>query len=107
MIDPAVFERAAELIEAGWTQRAMARSADGPPVAYNSDRACCFCMQGAVYRASPGVIGWQNPYWAEVVARVKNPVTYNDAPERTPAEVADELRRIGREVSDSQGVGHA
>lgn len=48
----AILEEAERLVRAGWTTGCLARDADGAPVAVQSDAACMFCMEGALWRAS-------------------------------------------------------
>lgn len=87
------------IIEAGWTQGAYARNADGQGRGPSADDACQFCILGAWRRincmatdsqacreASHAVI---NDLEDAVVARYCEPRlgVWNDAPERTQADV--------------------
>lgn len=97
-----VLERAAALIEqpGKWTQGAFARAANGNPIGPLSPNATCWCAYGAIGRATGD--GW--PAVEAVGAfgcSVPNPdgrpqrdaiAIWNDAPERTAAEVAAALR---------------
>ena len=44
----AVLQRAADLVDIGWTQHASARDIAGCAVASNSPDACAFCALGAI-----------------------------------------------------------
>lgn len=46
-----IFEKTKELLEKGFTQDEMARDANFLPVSGFSDKACYFCLYGAIMRA--------------------------------------------------------
>lgn len=87
--------KARALIEKGWTQEAWARAADGANVPFSSRSAVCFCAAGALNRALQvgghewGLAeqSWQVLEDAIGVSSSSDVVKFNDAPERTQAEV--------------------
>lgn len=93
---------------AAWTQGAHARDAAGNEVPYNSDKATCYCLAGAVMRALPDPPGPPYDYAKEHVKAVirsgargamvhvaeslhkrsyLSTVDVNDTPGRTHAEI--------------------
>ncbi len=103
-IRAAIYLRAAELVEQGFSKGFLFRDADGLPVfgrslqepAVESDRCVSFCYRGAIMRARWEITG-QKPMpadngfnWADVGPH--SMVSWNNAPERTAAEVAAKLR---------------
>lgn len=46
-----VLNRAMELIQKGWTQGTLARDKRGRPVIIIDEKACAFCLIGAIRRA--------------------------------------------------------
>ena len=80
---------ARKLIEQGWTQGTYARDANGEDVDATDDRAVCWCSYGAIVRA------YDEDFEAAEAARdvlraavgTKYAASWNDAPERTQAEV--------------------
>lgn len=91
-----ILDRAADLIEpAGrWTQRAAARGADGQKEEYGADEAVCWCLAGAVGKVKSRDKGWGVPVESYVLRAIgeKSAAMWNDAPERTQAEVVAKLR---------------
>jgi hypothetical protein len=94
-----VLERAADLIEpeGAWTQGAYARSVYNRPIG-NISRATCFCALGAMnVAAGASAVNQDQPEphiaFANAVG-IKDYLiaTWNDAPERTQAEVVAKLR---------------
>lgn len=93
-----ILERAADLLEpaGAWTQDAEARDADGNdidvfPMGEVEHEAVCFCAAGAIHRVSrvhytrcPG-----HQFLTGIVGFIPD---WNDAPERTQAEVVQTLR---------------
>jgi hypothetical protein len=86
-----VLKEARDLIakDGGWTQRQYARGADGTYADFYNKKAVCFCTLGALYR-----VGLSEPkalndaeHLLLKSAQVENIVVWNDAPERTQAEV--------------------
>ena len=94
-----VLKEARALVAKGWTQGAYMRAADGENVWPNYKRAVCFCVMGAISLAAA-------PYESLDDEDEPNPIRYmaakalinandiqctisewNDAPERTQAEV--------------------
>lgn len=105
-----VLELAAELVERGWCQGTSARDASGAGVIWDSRKAVAWCAEGAIAAAVGFEEGrrlrlpsaWDRAEFSacqtllalELRARgVKTgPQKWNDAPERTAAEVAEVLR---------------
>lgn len=97
-----VLLKAAVLVERGWCRGEMARDARGNKVSPISDAAVCWCALGAAKSAADGRI---HPYThardalhAHLFSQPDSgdgpdPVTvWNDAPDRTQAEVVAALR---------------
>lgn len=51
MANVEILQRARSLIADGWSQRRAARKRNGDAVPYWDDRATCFCIEGALFRA--------------------------------------------------------
>jgi len=97
--DPAlrILKRAARILSKpeAWTKKAEARTETGKEIFYDSNRAVCFCSMGAIWRARKDILGTQDCDDDYSVLRkvVKGAhtgigiVDWNDAPERTHAEV--------------------
>ena len=92
-----VLERAADLIEpeGAWTQGEFALNADGEITGLSEFRgaAVCWCALGAINKASAGDDSLEDV--AELILRnlvVRLVDEWNDAPERTQAEVVAKLR---------------
>jgi hypothetical protein len=93
-----VFQDAAALVEDGWTQGHMARDADGDMADALGDRATCWCALGALYRA----VGDDGDLFRNVSVTLARQIgtavpIWNDAPDRTQAEVIAALRRAAQE----------
>lgn len=91
-----VRELAAQYVERGWTQGAYARSASSHRVAILSPRAVRFCMVGAIARAATDLAVAEWPVCLAVMAELPPGAglsVWNDAPDRTQAEVVALLRR--------------
>ena len=56
-LDRTILERAIKLVEAGWTQYAYARDANGKAVDWRSGAATSFCAVGAILRAMHDLVG--------------------------------------------------
>ena len=97
-----VFERAAALVEQGWTQGRSACNSKGDKVRWESAEATCFCMMGALSRALWPSIWTTASYstlYTQLRARLQNvnPFGWNDTAERTQAEVVEFLRMCAAE----------
>lgn len=99
----AILNAAADLIEpAGkWTQRAAARHSNGFPIGWYCENAACFCMVGALRRATDSDARFEAAY-AALSAFVPSPASWNDQTSRTQAEVVATLRSA---ASQAQGAG--
>jgi len=122
----ALLDRAAERVERGWCQGAGALDADGLTVNANNPRACRWCNLAAIWAEIPvEVSGFQalsdpsqttiRAAEAQVMATMGWPATrtgvlthqhrlvdWNDAPERTQAEVVAALRETARRVREGE-----
>ena len=85
-------DRARALIEKGWTQGVMARGKSGRAVSVRGNSAVCFCASGAIDR----VATWDGYSVVAVALRAAigglNIPCWNDAPERTQAEVVQAFK---------------
>jgi len=88
-----VLAAAANLIEppGAWTWCTFARDAHREPVAPSDQQATCWCAVGAIRRIVPKKGAWLQAvnYLDKVVGTI---VKFNDAPDRTQAEVVAALR---------------
>ena len=91
-------DEARALIEKGWCKSAYARTADNRPCSAKSDYAVRWCAVGAIARIDDygGLYGCV----AKVVG-IDNLSGWNDAHERTQAEVIDAFKRAA-ELARSQ-----
>jgi hypothetical protein len=81
-----------------WTQGKFARGKKGNPVSASSRKATCWCAQGAIMRAQAGSIPAGFRAHDRIRAVIRGSITrWNDAPERTHAEV---LAAFDRAISD-------
>jgi hypothetical protein len=84
-------DAAADLLEKGWAQGHDAETSDGESVELRSVRATCFCAAAAIERKCG------DSYYAglKLLEQVVGGgvVTWNDAPERTQAEVVAAVRK--------------
>lgn len=93
------FVRARALITRGWAKNHMATTRTGQPALYGANDAACWCLDGAI-RASCGVDLETRDRMLEVVCKeigVKDHTwiwSWNDAPERTRAEILRLLDRL-------------
>lgn len=103
-----VLAKAADLIEpeGAWTQRDAVLNATGSPCSYED--AECFCLFGAV-RVAAGLGEFSDPtfdgaWWflERSVAHGRGPIDWNDAPDRTQAEVVAALRKAS-ELARAEG----
>lgn len=77
-------------IAQGWTQGACARDVDGDEVLQSSERATCWCASGAVYATCSGDRFAASDAFDSLERLVPTRLGiagYNDAPERTHADV--------------------
>jgi hypothetical protein len=91
-----ILSKAADLIEpeGAWLQAYSAKNADGEPVSSSDARACKFCIYGAMARicdrdadARQRARDFIHPVIGTELISI-----WNDAPERTQAEVVSALR---------------
>ncbi|MGD9890972.1 MAG: hypothetical protein AB7R89_28275 [Dehalococcoidia bacterium] len=89
----AVLRRARELIATGWAQGWYARSINGRRARVSSPKATSFCILGAISLASDEVSPAGYDLYIRTVTQVGGFVSdrdvagWNDAPERTQADV--------------------
>ncbi len=92
-----VLVKARSYIERGHTTRAFARNAAGDDVPPEHPGACCWCILGALLLASPDRRVHQGARRALMEACGVRPPSsldvWNDAPERTQADVLDAFNR--------------
>lgn len=101
-------ETVAELLAdpARWTKFEMARDSNGEECHEKSPLATCFCVEGACIRIyGNGDRNMLYEEWPSVKAEMKlknslgikygNIARWNDAPERTHAEVLEAVKRAG------------
>lgn len=96
-----ILNAAADLLEqpGAWTQGAFAKDKNGFATYPLWPEACCFCVLGALERIAGGDTGYAYGV-AEDAVRDLIPSgfvsTWNDAPERTQAEVVTTLRAAAK-----------
>lgn len=103
-----VLDAAADLIEpeGAWTQGAYGR--DGYGVGLDErelSEAKCFCVSGAIIRVGDGNELWRaclRNFEAAVGDGFRSFIQWNDAPERTQAEVVSALRKAA-DIARSEG----
>jgi hypothetical protein len=85
-------EKAADLIEpeGAWTQGCYARLADGETTGSFNPDAVCWCALGAIQKTGGGRDAFSALYDMMPADGLVSP--WNDAPERTQAEVVAKLR---------------
>lgn len=93
---------ALEILQNGWTQGAMARTADGKPCEALSYGAVVFSITGALIRAYAGTGNFAEMYHkfyaANECLNLKNGkflIDYNDAPTTTKEDAIESLKRAG------------
>jgi hypothetical protein len=95
-------EQAARLIERGWTQGAYAREKSGRPVSPFERHATRWCMLGALDRAGRGQELCSQAI-SDVTKAVGGAMTdFNDAPDRTQADVIAALRGTYQPPQEAQ-----
>lgn len=106
-----VLNKAADLIEpeGAWTQKAWARTPEGDGVSPVDRRAYCWCMVGALRKVlgydplsarPPTRFFTDEPAYKRLVKRFGPALgLWNDAPERTQAEVVAALRKAAEAAS--------
>lgn len=90
-----ILEKTRDLLSdpVSWTQHTWARNERGELTDYRGADACKFCIGGAFFRTAEGsersvrIRAWDHV----MVATYSNTFIWNDAPERTHAEVLEAL----------------
>lgn len=79
-----------------WTQHVIARDSNGERVAAFDKSATCFCLYGAVRRCYSSDSRLETEVWSKLMNMIDNrdPIGWNDAPERTHAEVLELVTRL-------------
>lgn len=106
-----VLDKAADLIEpeGAWTQRGYAKTLSGEECDTTDPEAVCFCMNGAI-AAELGLSGGKAESFMKhnhlnIYDRLRggewSPIRWNDAPERTQAEVVAALREAAAKARES------
>lgn len=104
-----VLDAAADLLEpkGAWTQGAFARNADGDFTGLSEFRgpAVCWCIMGATEKVTddPRLAGEADRYVARLVPGFSIE-DFNDAPERTQAEVVAKLREAAALARQEQAA---
>lgn len=99
-----VLQKARALLEQGWCQDHHAEDAEGAPVPHYSERAACFCLDGALCRVTSPDTGWKRSPVYEAATDLLSEVAheleegcdfidFNDMYGRTQAEVLDLMDR--------------
>lgn len=109
-----ILSKAADLIEpeGAWTQDAFARTDTGEPLNYPRTDGVCRCLNGAIWKASRRD---RDDYqrscdWIRGILRSRKETWslagWNDAPERTQAEVVAKLREAAAlaKLDEHRGV---
>lgn len=103
--DKEILLRAAEYIEQGWTQGHFARDENEESVAPEDDKAVCWCLAGAVYKAYsasdlPGLYNLVSIWEAVDKAveehtdgEIESDIRFNDHEAQDASEVAKVLRK--------------
>lgn len=104
-----ILERAAKLIEpeGAWTQGSFASAASGKPTgSIWNDNASCFCIRGAIARIAGALYSGAAIFATRVILGNDDQAAlarWNDAPERTQAEVVAKLREAAAKARE-QGL---
>jgi hypothetical protein len=92
-----LLQTARTLIAQGWTQIEYARDAQGRRVRYDTEEAVQFCLLGAARRAAEDIGGHLTGADLDAVAELlgfaetEYLIAWNDAPDRTQADVLARL----------------
>lgn len=100
-----ILDAAADLIEpeGRWTQGAFARTAKGRPIGLRDGAAACWCAVGAIERVVGGAIFTADRAFAFAQRSLQSAwAPFNDAPNRTQAEVVAALRKAA-DLARSEG----
>jgi hypothetical protein len=103
-----VLSKAADLLEkpGAWTKRAFARDAGGRPVEDPTEpEAVCFCAAGAIWRSGGEVCGAAYNALLEYLGDAVFVSGWNDAKDRTQAEVVAALREAARRATPTERPG--
>lgn len=98
-----ILTAAADLIErpGGWTQGVFARDANGCNAGWRQENAECFCVSGALSRVGGHPefnLAWQAFNSWTMRRGFPHLAKWNDAPERTQAEVVAALRAAAKKA---------
>jgi hypothetical protein len=99
-----VLERAADLLSmpGAWTQGESARNRSGEQVPPDSDAAVCWCLDGAYERVGGQ---WGDRGWSALSKVIRSgPISWNDSPRRTQAQVVAKLREAASLARDTSNV---
>ena len=74
-------------VEQGWTQRAFARDRLGLAVKFGSDKAVCWCLEGALLAVGSEAMSEAGGLLQAVISSLTSLFCWNDTPGRTKEEV--------------------
>lgn len=79
-----------------WTQHVIAKDSKGERVTAHDQSATCFCLYGALRRCYSSNTRLETEIWSRLVniAPNRDPIGWNDAPERTHSEVLELVTRL-------------
>ena len=100
-----IYNKAANLVEKGWTQDAMARNEQGAEVYSNSRYAISWCLGGALNCASQGFSLNRRVELRKYLGLDLDVPSWNDDPNRTKEDVIKLLRDAAKRA-DKEGIHH-
>lgn len=95
-----VVRGAIELIQKGWTQKALARNEGGWTVSPTHEGACTWCIEGALFKAKWDLFPDKedehlDPMASRLVAFFRAPISeWNDQEDRTQSEVVEAMKEF-------------
>jgi hypothetical protein len=104
VVDTLIRARALIAPDGRWTQGAFARDADGRATIQYSNRACCWCVAGAISAVAQTSDDWSAARDAlSLVIPGGGLITWADDPKRTHAEVLAGFDRAIERAKDTGG----
>lgn len=104
----AVLERAIELLNKGWCQRAFAKDIHNRFLLANDPSACEWCLEGSVMKAAveldlPYAFAI-NPLVARLPGGIPQVFVWNDAPGRTKEEVIAFVQDVIQKLKEKEAA---